>query len=178
MHRANLRNSLIFSLFISEVRPFGFFRDIGISKNSIWLGWCILRYPKLWKAYIYFISRGIFAAWTCASKASLWATFSQFFQSPASPKSRRKKLSIIQVTYSFPKSLSDLEKIISIERIKYFNIFYMTRDLTDQKGWVSSNAIQWWGLDINACPVPIETIYGQVNIASTCLTGQMIFNAL
>lgn len=35
--------------------------------------------------YVYCISTGMFAASTSASTASLWATFNQFFQSPASP---------------------------------------------------------------------------------------------
>ena len=32
------------------------------------------------------------------------------------------------------KKLALLNKFISIERVDYLNIYYMTRDLTDQKG--------------------------------------------
>ena len=31
-----------------------------------------------------------------------------------------------------------------LERVDYLNIYYMTRDLTDQKGCGSSKAIRWY----------------------------------
>ena len=53
-------------------------------------------------------------------------------------------LKLLLTSNSFPKSLPDLTNKFTIERVDYLNIYYMTRDLTDQKGCGPSKAIRWY----------------------------------